>query len=206
LVLERADSEPQPEVRFALEVSALHLARAIPDYWYTVGELVAQEANLAGRESRELSGRLLQALEEVFSKARHYRLIDALRRWDFHWEPLQDPASFHIDDVVRRGAPMKLSTGPNPNSIAGVAGFEPFFSGSGRRLGRANYYEIQKSAFVDEEVKLALPLRYAILEFLDDLPSCHAAAMAIPEIKVYFEHPMRRTLPDPFSDFELPAT
>jgi hypothetical protein len=148
----------------------------------------------------------LQALEEVFSRARHYRLIDALRRWDFHWEPLQDPGRFNVDDVVRRGAPMKLSTGPNPNSVAGVAGFEPFFAGSGRRLGRANYYEIQKSAFVDEEAALAVPLGHAVREFLDDLPSCHAAAMAIPEIKAYFDHPMRRPLPDPFSDFEPPST
>jgi len=206
LVLERADSEREPDARFALEVSALHLARAIPDYWYTVGELVAQESQLAGPESRELSSRLLGDMEAIFSSARHYKLIDSLRRWDFHWEPLRDPASFHIDDVVRRGAPMKLTTGPNPNSVAGVAGFEPFFSGSGRRLGRANYYEIRHGAFVDEAAKLALPLGRAIHEFLEDLPSCQAAVLAIPEIKSYFEHPTRRPLPDPFSNFGPPAT
>jgi hypothetical protein len=203
-LLHAARIEPARELQFTLEVSALHLARAIPDYWYTVANLVAQESQLPGREAKDLADCLSQSLEEVFTQARHYKMLDALRRWDFHWEPLKDPTTFQQGDVVRRGAPMRLTTGPTPNSSAGMLGFELFFTGSGRRLGRANYYEIQNRGFVDEEAAQSLSLQQAISEFLDDLPQCHVAALAIPEIQAYLGHPMRLPFPD-HSNFGPPA-
>lgn len=141
----------QSEEQFALEVSALHLARAIPDYWYTTAGLVALDARLSGRETRELADELSRNLEKIFSEARHYKMLDALRRWDFHWEPLKDPKNYSPKCIIRRGSPMKLTTGSAPGSSAGMIGLEPFFSGSGRRIGRGNYYDIRDSAFFDED-------------------------------------------------------
>ena len=196
-LLRLAQTEEIRSVQFTLEIAALHLARAIPDYWYTTARLVAQAANLPGSETKQLIDRLSSDLENIFMKARHYRMLDGLRRWDFHWEPLHDPQITNADDIYRRGAPMTLSTGPNPNSTAGIIGLETYFTGSGHRVGRANYYEIQQRAFSDEDSSQVVSLGLAILRFLEDVPRCRVEALAIPEITAYFEHPMRRPLTGP---------
>lgn len=204
LVLELARSEDRRSVQFTLEIAALHLARAIPDYWYTTAVLVAKASGLPGSATKKLVDRLSTELEAIFLKARHYRMLDGLRRWDFHWEPLHDPALIDSRDVYRRGAPMTLSTGPNPNSSAGLFGLETQFTGSGRRIGRANAYQIEQGAFVDEDSSQVVSLGLAISRFLEDIPRCRLEAIAIPEIKAYFDHPMRQPLPDPL-DFPPPS-
>jgi hypothetical protein len=183
------------ELRFSLQVGALHLARSIPDYWYTIAKLVAQQSTLPDKEANGLRDRLSNLIEQIFLRASRYELIDTLRRWDFHWEPLLDPATFDSNHTYRRSAPMKLTTGPVPGSMAGIVGTEEFFLGSGRRVGRRNYYEIQQSRFLDESASEVLPLGLAILQFLDELPICRNEALAIPEIKAYFEHPMQARNP-----------
>ena len=197
VLLELAQSQQDRPTQFALEVAALHLARAIPDYWYTTARLVAQASNSTGVEAQKMIDGLSKQLEDIFVKARHYRMLDALRRWDFHWEPLIDPMETDSTDIYRRSAPMRLTSGTTPNSSAGVVGFEPVFTGSGRRVGRANYYEVQQARFLDEEAGQVLPLTLAICQFLEDLPACGVEAMTIPAIKSYFEHPLRRPSPMP---------
>ena len=50
LLLDMARAEEKRPLQFTLEVAALHLARAIPDYWYTTAGLVASALNLSGND------------------------------------------------------------------------------------------------------------------------------------------------------------
>jgi hypothetical protein len=86
--------------------------------------------------------------------------------------------------VYGRGAPLKLTTGPNANSSACYIGgtHKVFTTGSGRRIGRTNYYQIQQCRFVDFERSEAVPLALAIREFLEDIPDCIQRILAIPEV------------------------
>jgi hypothetical protein len=184
-LLALAAQQQDPEQHFALQVGALHLARAIPDYWYTAAALIEHHSTLPSAEARSIATRIQAELESVFAHARHYTLIDALRRWDFHWEPLLDPSKFDPDLTLRRGAPMRLTTGPTPGSSAGVMGFETVFTGSGRRLGRTNYYQVENSRFVDEDSQECLPLGLAISRFLEDVPGCCEQAAELADLKAF---------------------
>lgn len=174
------------DAQFVLEVAALHLARAIPEYWYTTAQQIPMRLNKEGKEGAELSRRLLAEFEEVFSVARRYDLLTELRRWDFHWEPLRNPATVEPNCTYGRGAPVRLSTGPNANSSAAlIGGHQLFTAGSGRRVGRSNYYQIHQNRFVDFGVSEAVPLALAVGEFLDDLPSCIAKLLEKPDVIAY---------------------
>jgi hypothetical protein len=184
VLLDLARASENPDTQFILEVGALHLARAIPEYWYTAAEQVAACLNKTGSEAENLKKRLASEFEVIFRAARRYELITDLRRWDFHWEPLINPKAIGPNCTYGRGAPLKLTTGPNPNSsVCYIGGTNRVLAtGSGRRVGRTNYYRIQKSRFVDFERSEAVPLGLAIREFLEDLPSCIERIMEISEV------------------------
>lgn len=83
---------------------------------------------------------------------------------------------------------MCLSPGPNPNSSATLlAGNRVITTGSGRRIGRTNYYQIRQNRFVDFEASEALPLGLAIRQFLDDLPACITTILQKPEVTEYLK-------------------
>jgi hypothetical protein len=173
VLLDASAKADQPDTRFVLLVGALHLSRAVPEYWYTIAEQMPTRLNKEGKEASELAKRLLEEFEEVFQTARRYALLTDLRRWDFHWEPLIDPATVAPNCTYGRGAPVRLSTGPTPNSsVSFFAGNQLVTTASGRRIGRTNYYQIQQCRYVDFERSEALPLDLALGEFLEDLPGC----------------------------------
>jgi hypothetical protein len=181
-LLALAMSQSDQAMHFALQVGALHIARAIPDYWYTTASLAAQRSALSVSEAGALEKQLRSQVESAFAEAGHYALLDGLRRWDFHWEPLLDPRLCPPDLTLRRGAPMRLSTGPVPGSSAGLINFEPVFTGSGRRLGRANYYHVEQQSFVDEDTDECLPLGLIVQRFLEDVPAACERAKVIPDL------------------------
>lgn len=186
-LLELADVSENPDTRFILQVGALHLTRAIPEYWYTTAAQIPSSLNMTGSEADQLKKRLVSEFESIFGAARRYELITDLRRWDFHWEPLINPKSIGPNGVYGRGAPLVLTTGPNARSSATYIGGtnEVLTTGSGRRIGRTNYYQIRQCRFVDFERSEAVPLALAIHEFLEDIPGCIERIMTIPEVARY---------------------
>jgi len=82
---------------------------------------------------------------------------------------------------------MRLSTGPTPNSSVAYRGANFVeTTGSGKRVGRSNYYQITQQRFVDLEASdEALPLSVAIGEFLEDMPACIAQIQGVPEVDAY---------------------
>ncbi|MEK6798253.1 MAG: hypothetical protein AABZ12_04755 [Planctomycetota bacterium] len=57
--------------------------------------------------------------------------------------------------------------------------------GSGKRVGRTNYVRIHRQRFVNFDTDEAVPLKLALEQFLDDLPSLIAEVAAIAEVKAY---------------------
>jgi hypothetical protein len=174
-------------VQFALQVGALHLARSIPEYWFTAAEQIPADIGKTGSETEELKRRLRSDFECVFETARRYKLLTELRSMDFHFEPLVDPLTVGMNGTYGRGRPMKLAAGPGPGSVAYFGGNTLVSTGSGRRVGRKNYYQIQKCRFVDFEREEAVPLDTAIRQFLEDVPACIAKLSATPEFIEWVE-------------------
>lgn len=184
MLLDLAKGSGDPDVQFTLEVGALHLARAIPEYWFTTAEQIASRLDKPGAEADQLKRSLGSEVESIFCTARRYKLITDLRRWDFHWEPLVNPKAVGANCVLGRGAPLRLTTGPNPkSSVIYIGGANKIVAtGSGKRLGRTNYYQVRQGRFVDFERSEAVPLGLAIREFLDDMPQCIEQVLAIPAV------------------------
>jgi hypothetical protein len=146
--------------------------------------------NKKGKEAADTAQRLLSEFESIFSTARRYTLLTELRRWDFHWEPLRNPETVDPNVTYSRGAPLRLSTGSVPGSSAAflplnAPGSQVITTGSGRRVGRTNYYQIQHSRFVDFERSELVPLDLAIGEFLEDMPACILSLLSKPEVIEY---------------------
>jgi len=136
----------------------------------------------------EMVKRLRKEFEAQFATARRYRLLTELRQRDFHWEPLINPQTIGPNCTYGRGAPVRLSTGPNKNSsVTFLGGNRLFTTGSGHRIGRANYYQIQQSRYVDVECNEAVPLALAVSQFLEDIPRCVNAIMQKPEVVQYLQ-------------------
>jgi hypothetical protein len=181
-LLDLAEATADLDMKFTLCVSALHLARAIPEHWYTVAENIPIELGKQGKERDEQAQQLRQEFEEIFKTARRYQLLSNLRQWDFHWEPVRNPLTIAPNCNYGRGAPMRLSTGPNKNSSVAYIGGKVVTTGSGHRVGRSNYYQIQQNRFVDSQANEALPLGLAVRQFLEDVPNCISAIMQKPEV------------------------
>lgn len=185
VLLEQAKAAELSDTQFVLRIGALHLARSIPEYWYTVAELIPQVLNKTGREKADLAQRLRDEFEEVFYTARRYELLTDLRQWDFHWEPLINAETMGPGCTYGRGAPLRLSAGPGAGNAVYTSARGLVTTGSGRRVGRANYYRIQKSRYVDFQRSEAVPLELAIREFIDDLPTCIGELLRKPEFIEY---------------------
>lgn len=184
VLLDAASSHP--ETVFFFLVGALQLARAVPEYWYTIARLIPTRLHKPDEQATEK--RLVTEFVQTFEAARRYTLLTELRNWDFHWEPLMNPAAIAPDFEWSRGAPVVLSTGPNPKSSAALLpGNKVITTGSGRRVGRSNYYTITQCRYVDFERSEAVPLDLAIREFLDDLPGCVAKILEKPEVVEYLK-------------------
>jgi hypothetical protein len=185
-LLDVATNTQDPNSKFAVQVGALHLTRSIPEHWYTTADQIPISLNKQGKDADELSKRMRAEFEAIFLKARRYELLSALRHWDYHWEPLLHPQAIPESSTYGRGAPVKLSTGPIPNSsVTFLAGNRLSTTGSGRRVGRTNYYQIHRCRFVDSSRSEALPLELAIREFVEDLPECILEILAKSEIAEY---------------------
>lgn len=187
VLLDHAVQIDNADFQFIFHVAALHLARAIPEYWITTVEQIAQISQIEGKYKNDLIERLREEFESIFRGARRYDLLTDLRRWDFHWEPLINPLTVSPNTTYGRGAPLKLSAGPTAGGVAYLAGNTLIKSGSGRRVGRANYYQIHQQRFVDTSSGEALPLGLAIRQFLEDLPGCIAEILKKPEVIQYIE-------------------
>ena len=173
------------DAKFIQCVAALHLARAVPEYWYTVAENISIDSGKKGTDRNALKQRLLNDFENVFRTSRRYDLLSTLRQWDYHWEPIRNPRAFGPGAIYGRGAPVRLATGPGPGSVVFQSGNQMTTTGSGHRVGRSNYYRIQHSRFVDFASDEAVPLELAIRQFIEDLPRCVAEILKWPEVIQY---------------------
>lgn len=188
VLLELAGATEDADREFILCVGALHLARAIPAHYYTLIEDIPFELKIQGEERNAVLSDLKQKAEEIFSGARRYDLLTQLREWDFHRAPLENPQLYGPNGTIGHGAPLRLSTGPNKNSsVAYLSGNRLLTTGSGRRLGRHSYYQIQQSRYRDFEGNEAVPLALAIREFLEDMPRCVAAVLQLPKVIEYLK-------------------
>jgi hypothetical protein len=189
-LIELAEAENSDrDLRFIILMGALHLSRSIVEHWYTRAEgAIATRIGKTGGEAAELAKRLRSDFEAIFSRARRYALLTELRGWDYHWGPVHHPETIGPNDSYGEGAPLTISTGPNANSSAKLRmdTMELETTGSGKRIGRKNYYRIQANRFVDFETSQALPLEIALREFLDDLPNLVEEVKRIPEVQAYF--------------------
>lgn len=158
-LLDLVETTENLDTKFTLCIAALHLARSIPEYWFTVADNIALELHLEGKERNDLTRRLRQEFDEIFKTARRYELLSRLRDWDYHWEPVTNPLAVPPNCTYGRGAPMRLATGKSPNSsVAYLGGGKVVTTGSGHRVGRANYHQIQQNRFVDPTCDQVLPL------------------------------------------------
>jgi hypothetical protein len=187
VMLELAAKCESPDAKFIQWVCALHLARAIPEYYYTLADSIAIELEKAGAARTALKDRLRKEFEAEFQSARRYKLVSELRHWDFHWEPIINAQTVAPGMTYGRGAPLKLSVGPGAGSATYSGSNTLITTGSGKRVGRANYYQIKQSRYVDSEAGEALPLGMAIQQFLEELPNCIAAILAKPEVVAYLK-------------------
>jgi hypothetical protein len=187
-LIEQAEKETADrDLRFVLLVGALHLARSIVEHWYTMADTIPSRIDKTGPEAADLAKRLRREFETIFCRARRYDLLTELRGWDYHWGPVRHPETVGPNDSYGQGAPLTLSTGPNANSSVALRmdTMELETRGSGKRVGRKNYYRIQGGRFVDFEASEVLPLELALREFLDDLPALVQQAENIPEVQAY---------------------
>jgi hypothetical protein len=185
-LLDLAESTEDLNTKFTLCVAALHLARAVPEYWFTVADNIPIELGKAGKKRSDLACRLRAEFDEIFKTARRYDLLSRLRDWDYHWEPLINPLTVPPNLTYGRGAPLRLSTGGSPNSSVAYFGHGKLVStGSGHRVGRSNYHQIRNNRFVDAERGEALPLGLAVRQFIEDLPRCIVEITQKPEVIQY---------------------
>lgn len=187
-LISAAKESQDGDLQFLMLVGALHLARSIVEHWMTtVGEVIPQEVRATGQARSDLVMQLRAMVTSIFEGARRYAIVTELRNWDFHWEPLINPAALPPSTTYGRGAPLQLSTGPVPKSSATFLAdpHEVVTTGSGRQVGRKNYYRIQQNRFVDFEANQLVPLSVLISEFLDDLPRCIQQVIGIPEVAAF---------------------
>jgi hypothetical protein len=150
-----------------------------------VANNISIELSKKSADRNALRQRLLDQFEDIFRTARRYDLLTTLRQWDYHWEPIRNPATFGPGEIYGRGAPLRMATGPGPGSVTYTGGNQLVTTGSGRRVGRSNYYRIQNSRYVDFECSEALPLQLALRQFIEDLPNCVTQILAKPEVFEY---------------------
>lgn len=191
VLLDLADKTTGGDAQFIQRVGALHLARSIPEYWFTVAEQIPIDLKVKGKERDDMKQRLLKEFEAIFKSARRYDLLTTLRQWDYHWEPMINPLTIGVNCTYGRGAPVRLSTGPGKGSATFLPSHPPedqlHTTGSGRRVGRANYYRIHQNRYVDFETGEAVPLGIAIRQFIEDMPRCVATVLAKPEVSRYLK-------------------
>jgi hypothetical protein len=187
-LVEAAKECTDGDLQFILLVGALYLGRSVVEHWMTtVGEVIPQESAVEGAARDELAKRLRATAAGIFEQTKRFAVISEIRHWDYHWEPLINPLTLPATTTYGRGAPLRLSTGPAPNSSVTFLGgaHKIVTTGSGRQVGRKNYYRIHQNRFVDFETSQAVPLLILITEFLDDLPSRIHQVMELPEVVKY---------------------
>jgi hypothetical protein len=187
LLLELAAGIENADERFVQYVATLHVARSIPEYWFTVADNISIDSGKKGAEKNSLRQRLLDQFEDIFRKARRYELLTTLRQWDYHWEPIRNPATCGPGEIYGRGAPLRMAAGPSPGSVSYTGGNQLITTGSGRRIGRSNYYRIQSCKYVDFDRSEAVSLGLALQQFVEDLPRCMLEILAIPEVTEYLK-------------------
>jgi len=186
-LIESAEQEAgDRDLRFILLVGALHVARSIVEHWYTLADVIPPRIDKSGSEASDLAKRLRDEFGMIFGRAPRYDMLTELRGWDYHWGPLRHPETVGENQTYGQGAPLRLSTGPNPNSSISVdINRNVTATGSAKLVGRKNYYQIHAGRFVDAASGEALPLDVALREFLEDLPARVDEIRQIPEVQAY---------------------
>lgn len=187
VMLATATAATDEHDRFVFWVSALHFARAVPEYWFTTAENIPIDLRMDRKDWKRETTRLREAFAAEFAKARRFNLLSTLRHWDFHWEPLIDSRTIAPNTTYGRGAPLRLSTGKQPGSSVAWFGGKIVATGTGGRVGRANYFQIHQNRYVDPDKPEALPLGLAIEQFLDDLPACIGEIAKLPDVIAYIK-------------------
>jgi len=185
VLLDLAEATEDVDSQFILRVGALHLARAIPEYYFALMEDIPLDLNPT-KPDTELRKNLRKEAEAIFDEGRRFRLLTALRECDYHREPLLDARGIGPNATIGRGKPARFTTGPNKNSsVTFLSGNRLITTGSGKRIGRSSYYQICQSRYKDPAHTESVPLALALREFLEDLPHCVAAILAMPEVNEY---------------------